>query len=516
MIQHILFVACPSQIAITKTALDRLGAEVVDGQKDREYRLSHRLLGDMTLYIHLVDDLDGVTPHLKQNPIDLLIYDERGEGAIEVTQAVNKIQKDVVDFANLWGPDFLFPSSRVVAILAGRGDDAKRSFELGRGHIREVCVSPKNLGVVLKWLRKILTRGVIRTGKVGMALSGGGLDGFLYQIGCLHALDCAFGKRSIYDCQAYSGVSSGSLVTSLLVNDVPLSELIKALNMKSDILPQLTSRKIFSLAAKDISRRIMSELSKNFFEVDPSKWFKKFLRSIPTGFFKGETLEDYLRYTIEQYGGKNEFKDLDRSLFIGATDQDSFEHIVFGEKPWDKVSISEAVRASCAFPPIFTPVQLNSRYFIDGQVTRTCNVELLVKNGCRLIFIIDPVQPFASQIPGSVDNQGGIFALIQVVKSLVYSRFQATLTHITERYPDVDFIVLQPDEISAEIMAGSPMRYKLRLPILELAFKGTLRRLRERHHVYSAILGKYGFALKSQRELLEIEREGHEISESAS
>ena len=57
-------------------------------------------------------------------------------------------------------------------------------------------------------------------------------------------------------------------------------------------------------------------------------------------------------------------------------------------------------------------------------------------------------------------------------------------------------------------MAGSPMKYKIRTNLVELAYKGTLQRLRERHSVYLVKLAKYGFHLASQRELLELERTG--------
>ena len=86
----------------------------------------------------------------------------------------------------------------------------------------------------------------------------------------------------------------------------------------------------------------------------------------------------------------------------------------------------------------------------------------MVSNGCRLVIIVDPLKPFATEVPGAVDKEGGIFTLIQTMKALVYSRFATTLSHITDRFPDVDFIVFQPDEETTRIMSGSPMRYKIR------------------------------------------------------
>jgi hypothetical protein len=125
----------------------------------------------------------------------------------------------------------------------------------------------------------------------------------------------------------------------------------------------------------------------------------------------------------------------------------------------------------------------------------------VVDAGCRLLIVIDPFKPLKTMVPGTVDKNGGIYTLVQVVKALVYSRFTLTMGQVTERYPDVDFIVFQPDDECAELMAGSPMRYTIRTKIIELAFRGTLAKLRERHHVYSKKFSKYGLKLKPVADL---------------
>ncbi len=196
---------------------------------------------------------------------------------------------------------------------------------------------------------------------------------------------------------------------------------------------------------------------------------------------------------------------LDRRFFIGATDQDSFEHVVFGLPPWENVAVSEAVRASSALPPIFLPKKISGRWFIDGQVTKTTDIELVVDQGCSLVVIINPLRPFVNRVPGSTDKLGGIFGLIQTIKALVSSRFQGSLEHLTERYPGVDFVVFEPDEDCAQMMAGSPMRFRLRTKIVESAFYSTLRKIRERQHVYHAKFAKYGLKLRDPEEIKGIE-----------
>lgn len=514
MLHHLLFVASPAQIKSVKTALARLnaGATHEASALAETYKLQHPLLGGLVLNISLISDLDAITPHVRRNPVDLLIYDER-QGGVEAREALRRIKADTVAFAELWGPDFLFPMSRVVAILEEEHNEAQRAFELGRVQVRDVCVAPRNTAAVLRWLARILTRGIIRNARVGMALSGGGLEGFLYQVGVLHALDKGILGRPVRSIDCYSGISSGSICAALMAGNVPTGEVIRAMHGKSDVMAPMSGSLLFDVATATIGRRLL-KTSVTWAGLDPTKWAKNIMQAIPTGIFKGEALKNYFKDVMLTYGHDDRFDGLSQELFIGATDQDTFEHVTFGLPPWRGVAVSEALRASCALPPFFTPTQVNGRWFIDGQVTKTCNLELLVEKECRLVFIIDPMKPLATLIPGSVDKRGGIYAILQTIKALVHTRFQQTLTHLTERYPDVDFLVFQPDEECAHLMAGSPMRYRIRTQIVTAAYRHTLRQLRERHAIYSAKLSRFGFQLKPAEALMELERRDGDVLDS--
>ena len=506
-----MLVASPAQIDRARESLSYLNAEYIQDRSLADcYHLHHRSLGGFEIRLHLLADLDAVVPHLRQYPVDLLIYDERN-GGLDALAAIESIKEDVDELARLWGPDFYFPLSRAVAILNDCEKASEKTFHLGREHVRDVKVAPKSLFKILRWIGRLLQTDLEQNQyKVGCAMSGGGLEGFLYQIGCSYALEKAFFGRSLHECDVFSGISSGSLVSTALAARVPLDELIRSIHGRSDVLPRISGSLAYDLAVKDIGKRVLRQ-SLSWGGLDLNKWFQKAIRSIPTGFFKGEQLRDLIREIIAAYDQDDQFSSLESELYIGATNQDTFEHVVFGKEPWDKVPISEAVRASCALPPFFTPNKIMNQNFIDGLITRTCNLELTIRQGCNLVFIIDPMRPYASMQPGAVDELGGWYTLIQTVKTLVHTRFRNALSHLAARYHNVDFMVFQPYEECAEAMSGSPMKYRLRTEIIDLAFKGTLQRLRERHSVYTVKLGKYGFQLASQRQLLEMERKGIEI-----
>jgi predicted acylesterase/phospholipase RssA len=515
MRQHFLYVSAEHQQQAAKQALARLNAKEVTSASPLRpaFELMHPLLGNMVVQINLLSDLDAVTSHLRMNPVDLLIYDERGEGGVPALKALQRIRADVQQLAELWGPDFLFPMSRVVAILEEKGK-SRRSFELGRLNVRDVLMAPRSLGQILLWLKDVLWHGVLREEKVGIALGGGGIEGFLYQIGVLHALDQAVeGVNKLRQCDVISGVSSGAIAGAMFASNLPIVEVIKSLKGRSDLLPPLTSSTIFDFATSEISLRLLRQ-SISWKGLDPRKWLGDTMKSIPTGFFKGDRLEEYFRQSIAAVNQEDRFGSTAAKLLIGATDHDSFEHVTLGLAPWDQIRISEAIRASCALPPVFLPKQIEGRWFIDGQVTKSCDLEKVVEQGCRLILVINPLKPFTSHTPGFAEGEGGLFSVIQTIKALVSTRFDHALRSVSERFPDVDFVVFEPDAECAELMAGSPMKYRIRTKVIRLAYHGTMRKLRERHPVYSAKFAKYGVRLRSVDELKDLEQHYDRIFES--
>lgn len=511
MLQHLLYVVSPCRFQEFKSAMERLKAEPMDGPSmTSNYEIKHRMLEGMVLHVSILSDIDGVTPYLRQHPVDLLIYDERGEEIPESYEGIKRIRKDVKQLAELWGPEFQFPSSRIVAILNKTADVDHRVFQLGRMNVRDVIVDPKNTALVLRWISDLLYHGIKRTNKVGLALSGGAIEGFLYQIGVIHGLNQALTHRHLGDVDAVSGVSSGSIAGSMVVGNIPIEEVLKSLHGKKAKVPPIRISTLFDFAGFQILRRFIS-VSLNMRTTPISQWLNRLASSVPTGFFKGNKLEEYFEECTKAYGAGERFSDLDRRFFVGVTDQDSFKHVTFGKPPFEHIPISAAVRASAALPPLYVPKTINGRNYIDGQITRSCNLESVIEAGSRLVFIIDPLKPFQSHTAGSADKEGGFYGIIQMTKALVSTRFEASLKAMGERYPDVDFMVFQPDEECAKLMSGSPLKAKFRTEIIEAAYRGTLRKLRERHKVYSTIMGRYGFYLKDEEDLRNLEGRYDEI-----
>ena len=516
MIRNLLYVASETQLLESRRSFRRLSKSTEQSPEPHSekeiYCIEHQEIAPLKLFLHVVNYDSPIIEYLTNYDIDLIIYDERGPVEKDAVREIEKLKKDVSRLTKTWGPDFNFPMRRCLAILNDTPDAASRSFILGRDHVKEVIVDPHSVVKILRRISVILAADIQQNfdNKVGIALSGGALEGFLYQLGACYALDEALIKKTTRDFDVYSGVSSGSIVGSLLACDIDLKHIIASIKGESKLLPRLTSKTIFDFAAKDIATRILKS-AKSLSIIEKSKISRTFMKSIPTGFFKGEGMKKYFENCLKKFSKENDFKKIRPELFVGATDQDTLQHVIFQKSHEQCPTISEAVKASCALPPFYAPQKIGNRRYIDGQVTRTSNLAKVVSNGCRLVIIVDPLKPFATEVPGAVDKEGGIFTLIQTMKALVYSRFATTLSHITDRFPDVDFIVFQPDEETTRIMSGSPMRYKIRNEIIDMAYKSTMRKLISRHNVYKAKLEKHSIELHDIDLLKKLEKKGIEI-----
>ena len=210
MLHYLVYVASPHQIEHVKKSLDRLHVPK-PGANDQVLRIVHSYLGDLELLVTLLSDISQVSQHLKHNPVDVLIYDER-QGGLDAYIAIRKIDEDLAGLAQQWGPDFRFPKGRLIVLLEESDEVAAKSFKLGRLNVKDILVAPTNLAKTLRWIAHVLNTAQEQSEhKVGVACNGGGMEGFLFQAGCIYALSRVLKRRSMHDCQVFSGVSSGSI-----------------------------------------------------------------------------------------------------------------------------------------------------------------------------------------------------------------------------------------------------------------------------------------------------------------
>ncbi len=364
---------------------------------------------------------------------------------------------------------------RTIVLVDSTPAGARAAFRAGAHRIADVMVAPRAADVLLR-LATYCAR--TETAKIGVCLAGGGIEGLLYELGVLRALDHFLADRALVDFDMFCGISAGAVVASLLANGIAPARIADGFRVGTDDVERFTRRDLFDPNFGELGTRMVGLVRDLVGLGDVRNPVSALYRAIPTGVFAGNRLREYLRRQLERPGRSNHFDDLRRPLFVGATDQDTAEAVVFGETGWTDVPVHRAVRASCALIPFYRPEKIGGRYYIDGAFTRTTNMRVAVKHGATLAIVVDPLVPLRAETAGHVSHRGGLFATMQGLKSLINGRFDKAVGAIRELYPHVNFHLFTPEGDEMRILSGSPMKFLYRQEIEELAFQRTLRKIR--------------------------------------
>lgn len=98
------------------------------------------------------------------------------------------------------------------------------------------------------------------------------------------------------------------------------------------------------------------------------------------GFIAGKRISEFLDLLTK----KKDFSDLNRQLIVVATDLMSGERAILEEG-----SVTEAIRASISLPGIFTPVNKDGRFLVDGAVIDRLPVQVAQARGSDLVIAVD-------------------------------------------------------------------------------------------------------------------------------
>ena len=118
--------------------------------------------------------------------------------------------------------------------------------------------------------------------------------------------------------------------------------------------------------------------------------------ALPSGIYSGSGIEEYMRTVLSDPDRTDDFRLLERELYLAATDLDTCERLVLGAEGWDDVPISRAVRASAALPMVYKPVKVKDRELIDGGIVSTTNLDIAVEAGARFIVVVNPLVPYVN------------------------------------------------------------------------------------------------------------------------
>ena len=258
--------------------------------------------------------------------------------------------------------------------------------------------------------------------KVGLALSGGGAKGMAH-IGVLRALE-QYNVKIDY----ISGTSMGAVVGAMYSIGYSVDQIEEYLkNVDWDaLLDNTLPRNHLSVLDRESAERYVLD-----FEVYEDKILA------PDAFNKGQYMLKELSFLTFPAHGKTDFSTFDIPFLCVGTDLATGEAVIFEDG-----ELSGALRASLAFPSMFSPFKIKDRKYVDGGVVNNLPIAVL-KEEKGMDFVI------ASNVQGRLYTEEELVSVIQILEQV--SSFANAMGYENQR--DMASLMINPPVLSYSLTA---------------------------------------------------------------
>jgi predicted acylesterase/phospholipase RssA len=354
-----------------------------------------------------------------------------------------------------------------------------------------------------------------RSSTTGLACAGGVVEGAIYEVGALHALEEAIEGTTLNDLDIYVGVSSGALIGSFLANGVSTTTLRRAIVSQAEPALNLRPEVLFTPAFREYAGRLgrlpetLLSTARGYAQSPTDLSLLGLLTTfgamMPTGLFNNAPLERFIARAFATGGRTNDFRRLPAMLRVVTMHLDSAEVACFGEPGRDHVPISKAVQASTALPGLYCPVEIDGEHYIDGVARRTVHASVALEAGADLLFCVNPIVPVNLQLKQQVDrlfgddsiaDHGLPSVLSQTFRSIIDSRMKTGFKKYEHTFPDADLILIEPELEDTSLFFSNIFSFKNRHDVSEHAYQATRRYLRAEADRLAPMLKRHGLRLR--------------------
>jgi predicted acylesterase/phospholipase RssA len=352
--------------------------------------------------------------------------------------------------------------------------------------------------------------------RIALSLSGGGLTGAYFEIGCLAALDDFLGfDFSSTGFDVYIGVSAGASVAGLLAKGIPIRKIYWALLTNSDPSLQFRRGDMYDVNRWAIlSSAVNVVLSVPGYFVDcvqrrirPSPFeFMHFIEErLPAGLFALENFQKFFTRVLDASGKTDSFADLQKELYIPATDLDLGTRRIFSSDDAETVPLSHAVAASSAIPLFFRPFRIDGRDYIDGSTGKVAHLDVAIKAGASTILIINPLVNIANDgeavcIPrrdgkcARIREMGMSFIHDQASRIETRVRLDGEIRRYQAEHPELKLYRIEPSSGEVIMFLHNTMSVLEREQILRYGYTSMTSVLKRRRAVIEELMQFHGLS----------------------
>ncbi|MGH7680973.1 MAG: patatin-like phospholipase family protein [Candidatus Eiseniibacteriota bacterium] len=356
--------------------------------------------------------------------------------------------------------------------------------------------------------------------RICLSLSGGGLSGAFFEIGCLAALDDFLGfDFSSTGFDIYIGVSAGATVASMLAKGIPARRIYWGLLTNADPTLQFRRNDMYDVnrwAILGSAVGVVLSMPGYFVRCvrigqrpSPFDFMHYVEERLPAGVFSLDHFQKLITKVLEANGKTDSFDGLERELYVPATDLDLGTRRVFSNVEGTKVPISQAVAASSAIPLLFRPVKVEGRDYIDGSTGKVAHLDIALRAGASTILIINPLVNISNDrqtvcLPrgdgkcATIREKGMSFIQDQASRIETRVRLDGEIRRCQAEYPDVKLYRIEPSSSEAMMFLHHTMSYSEREQLLRYGYTSMTSILRRRRAVIEELMQFHG--LNSQDE----------------
>lgn len=233
--------------------------------------------------------------------------------------------------------------------------------------------------------------------KIGLVLSGGGSKS-LAQIGALRVIEEA-GVKVDY----IAGTSMGAIIGALYALGYSVDEIeeyMRKVDWDALLNNEIPRDRLSYFDRKTDSRYLLT------LPIHEGKV------TLPTGLNYAQYILKQLNYLTQQCHQYESFSDFPIPFLCVATNLENGRMKVFEDG-----NLSDALRASAAFPSLFTPYEIDGNLYVDGGLVNNYPVEPLKEKGIEYIIGID-VQDFLYQ----KDELNSVMRILEQTSSFVNAK----------------------------------------------------------------------------------------------